>query len=180
MTYTLWSRGELLGETTLDYVRIIPHLRTGDLHLNQGGLRVIERLCQHRADAYYAARRLLRKETLDESDKRTLDADLAAQRDAYETLALELRTTDGSVIPTDDIYVTDTEYLRAIDREAVAEARISEDALVDGLSPEDQRAFEEDLEHLMKDFPPWLPDEPEREPVRFQIGVRLKDEFSIP
>jgi hypothetical protein len=32
MTYTLWSRGRLLGESPLDFVRCIPKLRVGFLH----------------------------------------------------------------------------------------------------------------------------------------------------
>lgn len=32
MSYTLWSRGRLLGTTDLAYVRCMPRLRAGDLH----------------------------------------------------------------------------------------------------------------------------------------------------
>ena len=44
MTYTLWSHGELLGESALDYVRVFPDLRTGDLYVTTKGRMLIERL----------------------------------------------------------------------------------------------------------------------------------------
>ena len=181
MTYTLWSNGDQLGESELDYVRVIPNLRTGDLHLNEKGLRLMERLCQYRADAYYTMRRL-NKNPLEDSDRKTLDADLAAQQDQYEALALELRAPDGSVIPTDDIYVSDTEYLIKIGQEAFEEDEneLANAPLDHGLSPDDLKALEDDLAQLEQDFPPWMADEPAREPVRFQISVMLKNEWSIP
>lgn len=117
MTYTLWSHGALLGESELDYVRVFPRLRTGDLQLTPKGLLAIERLTQTHADCYYGARRLNRetlRDTADPSDERTLRADLAAEHDQYEALALELRAPNGSVIATESIHITDTDYLLAI------------------------------------------------------------------
>jgi hypothetical protein len=57
MAYTLWSHGELLGESALDYVRVDPNLRTGDLQMTERGLIVIDRLTQVREDCYRSARR---------------------------------------------------------------------------------------------------------------------------
>ena len=181
MTYTLWSRGELLGESALDYVRVIPNLRTGDLHLTAKGLTLIERLAQTHADAYYAARQL-RNEAVDESDLKHVFADLAAERDQYEILALEVRAADGSVIPTEDVYIRDTDYLQAIahDRDDDEDEALDDVALDDVLDGDDLKAFEEQLIELREDFPPWASDEPEREPARFQLYVRLQNEWSIP
>jgi hypothetical protein len=56
--YTLWSHGELLGESRLDYVRVISDVRMGELQLTTRGLTLLDRLAQTHADAYYSARRL--------------------------------------------------------------------------------------------------------------------------
>ena len=180
MTFTLWSRGELLGESTLDYVRVIPHLRTGDLYPTDKGLIVFERLSQFRADAYYAARRINKKATFDESDLKTVQADLAAQNNHYEALAMELHTSEGVVIPTDDIWVTDTEYLLSIAREADEEDETPLSAEAAAHVEEAVKEIQEHLRELEENSPPWLPDGPEREPVRFQVSVILRSEFSIP
>jgi hypothetical protein len=174
----------LLGESTLDYVRVIPYLRTGDLELTEIGLTIIQRLTQTREDCYRSARRLCKGKTkgeLEESDMKTLLADLDAQRDQHDALAFELRATDGSVIPTESIHVTDTEYLLAIARERDEEDESSPDVRPeDVLDSDDLAALEEQLAEFEEDHPPWLPDAPEREPARFQIAVMLKDEWAIP
>ena len=180
MAYTIWSHGELLAESELSYVRVFPKVRTGDLVVTPKGLTCFERLTQHRADAYYNARRLRKKESLDESDIKTIHADLAAQFDGYAALAMELRAPDGSVIPTEDIYVTDTEYLISIGNEAAEEDEIGPDVpLEDLLHPDDFAAFEEHLEEL-EEREKWAPDEPEKEFPRFQVSVTLSNEWAIP
>jgi hypothetical protein len=176
VTYTVWSHGELLGESELDYVRVFPHLRTGDLHVTPKGLIAFDRLAQTRADSYYAARRLNNENsrgTIDPSDQKTLFADLAAEHDQHE--ALELHAPNGSVIATESIFVTDTEYLLAIDSE-----RAEEDALESLVDPDDLAALEQDLEEFEEDHPPWAQPATAREPVRFQVSVTLKEEWEIP
>ena len=184
MTYTLWSHGELLGESELDYVRVFSHLRTGDLQVTPKGLIAIERLTQTRADSYYATRRLNRERshgTIDPSDEKTLLADLAAEHDQHEALAFELHAPNGSVIPTESIFVTDTEYLLAIGREADEEDTSPPiDGLEGVLDADDLDALVDQLEEFEEDHPPWAQSATEREPARFQISVTLKDEWSIP
>ena len=180
MTYTLWSHGELLGESALDYVRVIPKLRTGDLHLTEKGLIVFDRIAQTHADAYYSARRFNRANGADdELEKKTLHADLAAEEDQYAALALELRAPNGSVIGTEGIHVTDTEYLLNIDRE-----RQDEDESLEESGTEDDLDFDSALEDLAEEFeadhPPWASEGPERPPARFQLYVTLTDEWAIP
>jgi len=184
MTYTLWSHGELLGESELDYVRAFPRLRMGDLQVTPKGLIAIERLTQTHADSYYSARRLNRDKsrgTIDPSDEKTLFADLAAERDQHEALALELHAPNGSVIATESIFVTDTDYLLAIGSEPDEDdASAPVVALDDVLDPDDLAALEHELEEFEEDHPPWAQPAMEREPVRFQISVTLKDEWAIP
>ena len=183
MTYSLWSRGELLGESALDYVRVTNNLRTGDLHLTQKGLTVIGRLTQTRDDCYRSARRvnMERSDSGDESSEPTLRADLSALHDQYDALALELRAPNGEVIPTDDIHVTDTELLRAIDRERDEEEESStEDAISGGQDPDFLADLVDQLAELVVEHPSWLPEAPDRPPARFQLSVTLKYEWSIP
>lgn len=184
MTYTLWGHGELLGESELDYVRVFPNLRTGDLQVTPKGLIAIERLTQTRADSYYTARRLIIEKShgpIDPSDQRTLFADLAAERDQHEALALELHAPDGSVIATESITVTDTDYLLAIGSDPFEEDTSPPvDALEGVLDSDDLAALERELEAFEADHPPWAQPATEREPVRFQISVMLKDEWAIP
>ena len=183
MTYTLWSHGELLGESALDYVRVEPNLRMGDLTTTERGLTVFERLGQAREDCYRSARRVNKapEGTVEESELKTLYADLAAQHDQHEALALELHAPNGKVIPTDDIHVTDTDYLIAIGREAEEEDEfLDEDSPETALDPDVLKALEDEMEEFKEDHPPWLPEAPERAPARFQVAVLLKDEWSIP
>ena len=184
MTYTLWSHGELLGESELDYVRVIAELRMGDLQVTPKGLTVFERISQTHADGYYAMRKLNRDSAagkVAEQDEKTLHADLAAEADQYAALSLELRAPNGTVIPTEDIYVKDTEYLMAISREADAERELSpEDGSDEELDPEFLAAVEELREAFEEENESWLSEKPERPPVRFQLHVRLLDEWAIP
>ena len=184
MTYTLWSHGELLGESALDYVRVFPTVRTGDLEVTERGLIVMERLSQAREDCYRSALRVNKQklEDVDESNLAALYADLDAHRDQHDALALELRASDGSVIATDGIYVTDTFYLGRIDDEREAEEPFitivtqNDDPNADDVT----RAVEEQLEEFEEQRAPWLPEPPERELARFQIAVMLRDEWAIP
>lgn len=156
MTYTLWSHGELLGESALDYVRVFPLLRTGDLQVTPKGLIVLDRLSQTHADAYQTARRLNREKsqgTADASDEKALFADLAAEQDQYEPLVLELRAPNGAVIATEDIWVRDVEYLLAIGAEADEELPGVDAAPDDSLDADDVAAVEEMLERFEEDHP---------------------------
>ena len=180
MTYTFWSRGELLGESELDYVRVFPKLRTGDLQVTPLGLRVFERLTQYRADAYCAVKRLNRQNPEDPSDLSTLNADLAAQFDQYAAVGLEVRAPNGSVIPTEDIYVSDTDYLVSISGDADADDEGEPDAALQESIEHDLRVLEEHWARMEAEHPPWLPKPPEREPARFQVFVKLTSEWSIP
>jgi hypothetical protein len=179
MTWTLWSRNELVGESELDYVRVMPNLRTGDLHPTPRGLLVLERLTQTRADISDNLRRQ-HKNTSEARDDETLRADLAAQSDLYEGAALELRAADGSVIPTVSIDVTDTHYLLAPARECEEDDAMADDGLESDIDGEALTELEERLAQFDGEYPPWAPDVPEREPARFQLYVRLANDWAIP
>ena len=95
-------------------------------------------------------------------------------RDQYDALALELRAPNGVVIPTEDIQVTDTEFLLAIDRERDEEEKSStEDAMDGGLDPDFLADLVDQLAESLAEPPPWLPEVPEHPPARFQLAVTL-------
>jgi hypothetical protein len=171
----------LLGESELDYVRVNPRLRTGDLHVTPRGLTVFDRISQFHADGFQAMRRLNRaKGLVSELDEREVDANFAAENDHYEALDLELRAPNGNVIPTDSIYVRDTEYLLAladqVDDDDASPSDLATDSVVDG---DGDAVLEEQLE-LEEDHPSWARPAAEREPVRFQLYVSLVDKWSMP
>ena len=182
MAFTLWSRGELLGETELGYVRVFPKLRTGDLRVTPKGLAVIGRLTQARSDCVDTLRRLNRSKSHDQfrdAELKELTADMDSARDQEDAVALELRGPNGTVIPTEDIWVKDTEYLIALAAQADEEFESSESHPVeDAIIAAAVAEMEEHLAELEEDNPPWA--QQEREPERFQIHVMLVNEWSIP
>lgn len=185
MTYTLWSHGELIGESELDCVRVYTHLRAGDLQVTPKGLLVLDRVSQTHADAYGTARRLSREKSRGQvlaSADNALFADLAAERDQYEALALELRAPNGTVVPTEDIYVRDTWYLLAIGFEADEEDELAvmNDTPEHVRDSDDATGMDVLLEELENDLLPWEQTAPAREPPRFQLFVKLVDEWAIP
>jgi hypothetical protein len=157
-------------------------LRTGDLAVTAKGLAVFERISQMHADAYYLMKRANEscdRRAPDATADDTLYADLASEADQYEALALELRAPDGTAIRTEEIWVRDTEFLQSI-----ADECDEEEAAVMGqvkpIGAEDQSLIEELLAELEEDNPRWVSDGLEREPVRFQVHIRLRDECAIP
>ena len=109
-----------------------------------------------------------------------MEADLAAQQNHYDALAMELHTSDGVAIPTDDIWVTDTECLIAMGQEADEEDEMPLSAEAEARVEAAVKEIEEHLRELDKNSPPWLPEAPERVPVRFQLSVLIKNQWSIP
>jgi hypothetical protein len=118
LTFTLWSRGQLLGESALDFECPIPLVRAGDLHVTDLGLRLLSRVTDARGDALWGAHALEREVVPGGSEQersRIMEvcADLAASANYHRALELELRRPDGSIVPTERIDVNDTEFLRA-------------------------------------------------------------------
>ena len=131
-----------------------------------------------------------------------MTADMAAADDYEEALALELRRPDGSVVPTEEIYVRDTEFMLAfaagdadpvdpldlldIDGEATAlpdaedddDLRVAFDPETDVDELDDDDLFD-GIDDLGLELGGWR-DEPERTFPRFQLYVRVLDEADIP
>jgi len=114
--YTVWSRGHLIGDTDLAFVRISGAQRSGSFHPNAEG----ERLMSVIASVLPAMRAHLHRDEVDAQGHSlvqpalhgsALFADLAEAFQHLQSLDLELRREDGSVVPTTDIGIQDTHQL---------------------------------------------------------------------
>lgn len=204
LTYTLWSHGRLLGESPLDVARCLPRLRVGELSTTPVGLALLARVTDTRSDALFAAQKLHRAEPSPEAaggvhatpHYATISADLTAAGDYLDALALELRRPDGSIVPTEQIDVTDTEFLvafGALEDEPPADSpdeaetegeefRVSFDPETDIDDPDDD-AGDEDLFADPDPLGPGLGDwreRPLRAFPRFQLHVTLFDDAALP
>lgn len=194
MRYTLWSRGRLLGESDLGYVRSMPRHRMGDLITTPLGDRLLPIATGVSRAVVEATRPAMERRRngeplAQEASGGGEDADIAEAIVHAESLELELRGPDGRVIPTEWVDVRDTEFLLSLAREG----EDFEDPLADP-DPEIQAAVEHDLALLdewaearepdgfWRDYDedgdqPWV--EPKSCP-RYQIQVRLLDDAAVP
>jgi hypothetical protein len=157
--YSLWSRGRLLGETDLGFIYRENGYRTGWLHPNELGERLMPQ-----ATGLAPA---MRTEYLIGPDA-NVHADVRSAADQEEALCLELRGPGGVAIETEHIAIIDTHYLLSIpeddtldedDFELTAEEQAEIDAFVDDWNAE--RDVMGDVES-----------DEESEMPRYQIQVR--------
>lgn len=197
MLYSVWSRGRQIGETDLGFYRLIDQSRSGWFHPNAEG----ERMMPVIASVLPAMRAYLHRGKVDASGSpmvqpalygSTLFADLAEAFQRMESLELELRREDGSVVPTSSIGIQDTHQLLPFPEELMAEDSATGDAdvefleFVDELEREfppmsDAEAVEEVLESLNDPIGDWTPDEyDESRFPRYQIHIELVRGDAIP
>ena len=197
MPYTVWSRGRQIGETDLGFHRVIDQFRSGWFHPNAEGERVMPVI----ASVLPAMRAYLHRDKVDAAGEptmkpalhgSTLFADLAEAFQHVESLDLELRRDDGSVVPTASIGIRDTHQLLALADEVMAEAMASWDADDDFLEIleeverefpplDDAEVVEQVLESLDDPIGDWTPDElDESRFPRYQIHIELVSGDAIP
>jgi len=202
MSYTLWSRGRLLGETDFEFVRCFDKMRMGFLHPTDAGYQIMPIACgvspafRKLADATGLSKR---RRSVDQADGMSQEAmmatteyaDLAAAIAHQEGLDLELRSPGGNTIRTEYIAIIDTEYLIGIAKKL---EESDEGEQYDFGEPEDEEmkaelaAFEAemeaDLEEMMAEMEAdwaWRPDDDEECTLpRYQIQVELIDEWDVP
>jgi hypothetical protein len=202
MTYTVWCRGQLLGESPLDFIRSMTKLRVGFLHATPLG----EELLPQAGGTCAAANALHRaaRQHSDEDRARLPEcAAFLAAIEKSESFELELRGPDGSVIPTRYVAVRDFGFLDDIDEEEL-EAELARE-LADAEFDTDfgeltlaELGFDDwdatwnpdvDEENRFWDFDDDAADELwrarkerdcERRMSRYQLQVELIDERSIP
>ena len=193
--YTLWSKGRLLGYTALGYVRCRACHRMGDLITTEIGDRLIPlatapaRTLRDLAKASHdVPAETGTTRALDELAQTTEFADAAEACVQPESLELELRASDGTVIPTESVHVQDTHFLLELAREA--EERFGEGLFHEELDPQ----TETDIEHDAALLDEWFAneevdltdvsagDEPWQVSLfpRYQIPVHLIHDRSVP
>jgi hypothetical protein len=154
----------LLGETDLGFIYRENGHRTGWLHPNELGQRLMPE-----ATGVAPAMRI---EWILGSDE-TARADVQSAADHEEALALELRRSDGTVIPTEDIAIIDTHYLLSLPEPELDDDEafeLGEEILAD---MEELKAEWEMNEILSAN-------EPETEYPQYQIQVHLIDPADVP
>jgi hypothetical protein len=114
--YTVWSRGRLIGESDLGFMRISNRSRSGWFHPNAEGERSMSVI----ASVLPAMRAYLHRDAVDAQGNSLVQpalqgselfADLAEAFQHLRSLELELRREDGSVVPTADIGIQDMQQL---------------------------------------------------------------------
>jgi len=193
MTYTVWSRGRLIGHSTLGYARAAPGMRAGDFEPTELGeklmpiitgvgpaLRTLHDMVRHTPSAMAQADGDGVFDFSSALRQTTEYADAVSIADERESLELELRDPDGVVIPTESLAVNDTEYLWARAREPVDDGDRLRTGDEEPLDPELEASIAHDLEIIRSwEFEDdWTDDDEEwREPApfaRYQIIVVLE------
>jgi hypothetical protein len=163
MPYTIWNRGELVGETNLDYARVVPRQRSGEFLPTAYGENLMP----------------------------TPAADLEPLPPGMQfteglCAELELRAPDGSVIPTEWIEIRDTGYTRAliyaarVTRDAPRESTNGHHALTNGLAIDDELDDADEFEIEIDDFEIDGDDDWDRTFPRYEVDIRLVDETQVP
>jgi hypothetical protein len=197
--YTVWSRGRLIGDTDLGFIRLIDQARSGWFYPNTDGERVMPTI----AAVLPAMRAYLHRDAVDAQGDSfvhpamhgsTTFADLAQAFQHLRSLDLELRRENGSVVPTSDIGIQDTEQLIAFAESDDDDVDITSwDADDELLEFARELQLEADVMHDLELLEPafelgiddpsadWMPDDLQ-EPrfPRYQIHVELLSGDAIP
>jgi len=201
MSYTVWSHGRLLGETELAYTRWMPKLRGGDffptefgetlMPIATGGPVAMKELVKAMRDAHCGsddtpASPRGRRATTPQITAAEAELESAVKR--RDALALELRRPDGSIVPTEDIDIRDTERFWNIEQDD-DDLGFGDDDIDDAFNDETEDESEielailHDLEIIneIRAARGFVPDEPwGHEFPRYQILLRLLDDAAIP
>lgn len=191
MPYTVCSRGQPIGSTELDFVRIGGPHRMGFFHPTDAGERVVALI----AAPLPTMRERMRRTAIEGPGSHEMSHEEAAllRREMHEagererSLALTLHREDGSLVPTKDISFRDTEAYMEVGELLTSDVPAWDD-------DELQRAVEHDLELLEESFgedddgypgfdlpePEWMEDEEPTPWPRYQIQVELVDDDAIP
>jgi hypothetical protein len=182
MTYTLWSRGRLLGHSALDYKRFIANHRAGDLIPTDMGERLLP-VAAGTSAAVINLGKALRRSQKDGDLEKTLPeyVDYVSAIDEAEAMVLELRGPDGEVIPTDWIGVRDVVFLTSLARESEAGLGFVDDAAEASAPGDDEDdPFEDEVDEDGWDTPA-IPETDAGQPeALFQLHVMLMDDAEIP
>jgi hypothetical protein len=130
MPYTLWSHGQLLGESDFELARGPGKRRAGTFRPSPLGATLLPTLCGM-APALFAFGRMLEREnhairSFEEEDPGVLEAIVTSTPEGREMMGfakqlceldLELRDPDGRIIETESLAVNDFELFREFARQ---------------------------------------------------------------
>jgi hypothetical protein len=200
--YIVSSRGRPIGTTDLDFVRIDGSSRSGWFHPNELGEEVLPAV----AMVLPAMRAFVCRDVRDADGRpivqpnfrrSSLFADLAEAFHRVDALDLTLHHADGTLIPTSQIGIQDTEQLLELSRwddlypapdPPMAEDEWEDDPdhlddfddLDDAELPSGGWQDSSDGELDASDEGWWVPDEDPRDLPRYQIHLMLVDPAAIP
>jgi hypothetical protein len=184
--YIVQSGGRPIGVTDLAFARWDDHVRSGWLHPNEEGERVLPRATTSVHDALYALRQHFRRHPAGESHRREalLDspefADYTEALHHADALDLTLHLANGALVPTEFIGVQDCDRLVAL-----YGVDADDDASEAPCDPETMARIEREVEEMLEGHPamerePWMPEEEPTEFPRYQIHLRLLDPADVP
>jgi len=185
--YIVQSRGRPIGVTDLDFTRFDDFFRSGWLHPNAEGERLLPRATTSVHDALFALRQHLGSSATHGSGDGTdlvasqAFADYAEALHHADALDLTLHLANGSLVPTETIGIQDCDRLVALYGSDLDADAPPDDACDPATMAEIEREVEEMLEgHPAMEREPWAPEEPPSEFPRYQIHVRLLDPADVP
>ena len=164
MPYTVWCNDRLVGESALDYIANTDEHKMGDFTATAYGEELIPVLMAPR-------RAVMAHEPM---------ASIVQAHARRDALRLELRGSDGCVIPAEHIEITDTDWLLSLvpnlEDDWQADLAMAEAELRDELAPSD----DDDFEQISADPPPWIDDD-EDDLDEFDVpDVELSDDGRPP
>jgi hypothetical protein len=207
VSYTIVSRGRVLGTTEFEYRRWREGIRGGSFVPAADAAHLVDIAVGVSPAAITLGKKFRemdrqRDQALSTGAWRsphhratTEHADLASACDHEGALELELRGPDGALIETDWIALQDTEFLLSLNDDDLAETECCDDWSDDGLELsaagisglDDDEVFGEMFDETDDEGEPWSDDcdlewtdEVEKPFPRYQIFVTLRDDDAVP
>ena len=189
MNYVVSSRGHPIGVTDLGFRVVFPRHRSGWLHPNAHGEKVLPVV----AKVLPALRACVHDTTVESDDsstvqphseRATLLADLAAALQHVSALDLTLHREDGSLFPTKNVGVKDMDQLLELVRSREFDSDFDEaDPDEWAAPPAERETLDATFANILDDerVRPWTPaDDEEFEFPRYQVYVTLLHDHALP
>ena len=188
--YTVCSRGIPIGITELSFARVDRRNPWGAFEPNEEGERVMAVVRAVLPALKASAGRHVRGGDAPPApqvgaDDPALPSALSDALERVERLDLTLHRADGTLIPTESVYLRDVEQLLTIFSEQNARAEAEAEAWYQGLGEEEREKFDREIQEMIdgaacNNREPWTAEEEPAEPERYHVHVRLVDEWDVP
>lgn len=188
MKYVVSSRGQPIGVTDLGSPVVFPRHRSGWLYPNAHGEKVLPVVATVlpalRAYVHSTAGDSDALSTLEQREKSTLFADLAAAMQHVSALELTLHRADGSLVATENVGVKDMDQLLELVRSGEFDSDFDEADADDYMTPSlEIEALDASSASLfdVEELAPWTPDDDEETQFpRYQVHVMLLEDDALP